>query len=55
VIDRGVELGFLAASPDEGACAYCDYRPVCGPMEERRATRKNRGLLADLLALRDLP
>jgi ATP-dependent helicase/nuclease subunit B len=55
VIDRGVELGFLAASPDAGACAYCDYRPVCGPLEERRAIRKNRGHLADLLSLRELP
>ena len=55
VIDRGVELGFLAASPDTGACDYCDYRAVCGPLEEKRATKKNKGLLADLLALRDLP
>jgi ATP-dependent helicase/nuclease subunit B len=55
VIDRGVELGFLAASPDTGACDYCDYRPVCGPLEEKRAPKKNKGLLADLLALRDLP
>jgi hypothetical protein len=55
VIDRGVEFGFLAASPDRGACDYCDYRAVCGPLEEKRATRKNKGLLADLLALRDLP
>ena len=26
-----------------------------GPLEEKRATKKNKGLLADLLALRDLP
>ena len=28
---------------------------VCGPLEERRARRKNPGALADLKALRDLP
>jgi hypothetical protein len=28
---------------------------VCGPMEQTRAVKKNRGALADLLALRDLP
>jgi ATP-dependent helicase/nuclease subunit B len=55
VIDRGIELAFLAASPDERACEYCDFRPVCGPMEQTRAAKKNRGALADLLALRDLP
>ena len=55
VIDRGIELAFLAASPDEGACEYCDFRPVCGPMEQKRAAKKNRGALADLQALRDLP
>ena len=55
VIDRGIEFAFLAASPDEGACEYCDFRPVCGPMEQKRAAKKNRGALADLQALRDLP
>jgi CRISPR/Cas system-associated exonuclease Cas4 (RecB family) len=55
VIDRAIELAFLAASPDERACEYCNYRPVCGPLEETRARRKNKGALADLLALRDLP
>ena len=55
VIDRGVELAFLAASPARGACEYRDYRTVCGSLEEKRAGKKNKGLLADLLALRDLP
>ena len=55
VVDRAIELAFLAASPDEKACEYCDYRPVCGPLEETRARRKNKSALADLLALRDLP
>ena len=55
IVDRGVELGFLAASPEERACEYCDYRPVCGPLEEKRAGKKNKGALADLQALRELP
>jgi hypothetical protein len=55
VVDRGVERAFLAASPDTGACTYCDYRPVCGPAEEKRAAKKNPGSLADLIALRGLP
>ena len=55
IVDRAVELGFLAACPDTGACAWCDYRAVCGPQEERRAAKKNPRALADLLALRDLP
>jgi ATP-dependent helicase/nuclease subunit B len=55
VVDRGVELAFLAAAPDKGACTYCDYRMVCGPFEERRAAKKNAKALADLAALRGLP
>jgi len=55
IVDRGVELAFLAAAPGAGACTYCDYRMVCGPFEERRAGKKNKGAVADLLALRDLP
>jgi hypothetical protein len=55
IVDRAVELGFLAACPDRGACAWCDYRAVCGPQEERRVAKKNQGALADLLTLRDSP
>jgi ATP-dependent helicase/nuclease subunit B len=57
IIDRAIELGFLAAVPATGACRYCDFRPVCGPAEERRMDRKNSRdkLLGDLLALRELP
>ena len=36
IIDRAVESGFLAAAPDERACTWCDFRPVCGPREEER-------------------
>jgi hypothetical protein len=55
IVDRGVELAFLAAAPGAGACTFCDYRMVCGPFEERRAGKKNKGAMGDLLALRDLP
>jgi CRISPR/Cas system-associated exonuclease Cas4 (RecB family) len=55
VIDRAIELGFLAAAPSEGACAWCDFRPVCGPNEERRVARKPIDRLRDLLELRSRP
>lgn len=47
--------GFLPAAPAERACAYCDYRPVCGPYEEIRVKRKPRDRLAALARLRGLP
>jgi CRISPR/Cas system-associated exonuclease Cas4 (RecB family) len=55
VVDRAIEHGFLPASPDEGACAWCDFRPVCGPREEERTGRKHADHLADLHALRAMP
>jgi ATP-dependent helicase/nuclease subunit B len=55
IIDRAIELGFLPAAPDQGACAWCDFRPVCGPHEERRVASKMREKLGDLLALRERP
>jgi hypothetical protein len=39
-IDTAVAGGFLPAAPKAGACAWCDYRPVCGPREELRTARK---------------
>jgi hypothetical protein len=55
VIDRAIELGFLAAAPSEEACSRCDFRPVCGPHVFRRVSRKPQDSLADLLALREKP
>jgi ATP-dependent helicase/nuclease subunit B len=55
VIDRAIELGFLAAAPSEGACVWCDFRAVCGPNEERRVARKPIDRLRDLLELRSRP
>ena len=55
IIDGEIDRGFLPAAPQRGACEYCDYRPVCGPNEERRAARKDRGELDALQALRNIP
>ena len=55
IIDRAVELGFLPAAPGERSCAWCDFRPVCGPDEPRRVKNKAPEKLGDLQALRELP
>ena len=39
IVDRAVELGFLPAAPSQRACAWCDFRPVCGPDEVPSASR----------------
>ena len=52
VIDRAIEEGFLPAAPSDRACKWCDFRPICGPREEERVSRKSVDRLADLLALR---
>ena len=53
IIDRAVELGMLPPAPAEKACSFCDFLPVCGPNQERRARRKSREQIADLLELRN--
>jgi CRISPR/Cas system-associated exonuclease Cas4 (RecB family) len=40
IVDAEIDRGFLPPAPREGACAWCDYRHVCGPNEQRRAARK---------------
>jgi ATP-dependent helicase/nuclease subunit B len=55
IIDRAVELGMLPPAPAERACSFCDFLPVCGPTQERRARRKSREQIADLLQLRGQP
>jgi ATP-dependent helicase/nuclease subunit B len=55
IIDRAVELGMLPPAPAERACAFCNFLPVCGPNQERRARRKSREQIADLLELRGRP
>jgi ATP-dependent helicase/nuclease subunit B len=54
-VDRFVEDGFLPAAPQAGACAFCDYRPVCGPYEEQRSKRKLPERLEPLVNIRNLP
>jgi CRISPR/Cas system-associated exonuclease Cas4 (RecB family) len=54
IIDRAVEDGFLPAAPAARACTWCDFRPVCGPGEEARVSRKAQDRLADLTALRSM-
>jgi CRISPR/Cas system-associated exonuclease Cas4 (RecB family) len=55
IIDRAIELGFLPAAPQERACTWCDFRPVCGPDEVRRVKNKPADKLGDLAALREKP
>jgi ATP-dependent helicase/nuclease subunit B len=55
IIDRAVEVGMLPPAPAEKACAFCDFLPVCGPNQERRAGRKTRDQIADLMELRRRP
>jgi ATP-dependent helicase/nuclease subunit B len=55
IVDRAVELGFLPAAPAERMCAWCDFRPVCGPNEEKRIKGKPADKLGDLAALRERP
>ena len=55
LIDGEIDRGFLPAAPQSGACAMCDYLPVCGPNEERRTGRKRREPLDALQDLRNIP
>jgi len=55
IVDRAIELGRLPAAPAADACRWCDFRPVCGPGVDRRASGKPSALIADLQALREMP
>jgi len=50
-----LDRGFFPAAPAKDACAYCDYRPICGPYEELRARGKKREPLVQLGKLREAP
>jgi ATP-dependent helicase/nuclease subunit B len=54
-VGGALDGAFLPAAPDRDACRWCDYRPVCGPYEELRVSRKHQPELAALRALRELP
>jgi RecB family exonuclease len=55
VLGGALRDGFLPAAPVTRACAYCDYRSVCGPYEEVRQRRKPADRLAELARLRGMP
>ena len=55
IIGEALDKPFLPAAPAERQCAWCDYRPVCGPYEELRTRRKPKKQLVPLLTLRDMP
>ena len=55
IIDRAIENGVLLPAPRRGACAWCDFRVVCGPWEEIRVLRKDETKLVDLQVLRRMP
>jgi len=55
VIDRSIAHGFLPPAPRDKACGTCDFRPVCGPLEERRIADKDPRPLEDLALLRSWP
>jgi CRISPR/Cas system-associated exonuclease Cas4 (RecB family) len=55
VVGGALERGELPAAPAPGACTWCDYRPVCGPHEERRIAAKNPERLVQLQHLRRMP
>jgi RecB family exonuclease len=55
LIDQEIERGSLLAAPQAGACEHCDYRPVCGPHEERRSKLKTGDALDGLQELRNIP
>jgi CRISPR/Cas system-associated exonuclease Cas4 (RecB family) len=51
-IGDALDQGFFPASPNDRECEYCDYRPICGPHEERRSRRKPPAQVMPLYALR---
>jgi ATP-dependent helicase/nuclease subunit B len=54
-VDSWIGTGFLPAAPRADACKFCDYQPICGPVEAHRVTRKHQERLEPLLTLRRAP
>ncbi len=54
IIGEAVSKGLLHPAPAEGACSFCDFRSVCGPLEQNRWRIKDPKPLARLLELRGL-
>ncbi|XXX77567.1 PD-(D/E)XK nuclease family protein [Sorangium sp. So ce134] len=42
IIGDAIDRAALLPMPADGACAQCDYRPVCGPYEELRTGKIKR-------------
>jgi hypothetical protein len=55
LIDRAIARGFLPPAPRQKACTMCDFRAVCGPLEEQRIGVKDARALVDLSILRGWP
>jgi len=56
IIDRAIDTAQLPVAPREGACNWCDFRAICGPLEDRRFKHKTKepDIVGDLLELRSL-
>ena len=54
IIKGAITKGLLHPVPLDGACAFCDFRSVCGPTEQRRWHVKDRAPLEPLFELRGL-
>lgn len=50
-----LESGFFPALPEDDACARCEYRPICGPLEARRTQHKDKRGRGPLNRLRKQP
>ena len=55
IIDCVIEAGALVPAPRDGACGRCDFREICGSLEETRVKRKDETKLVDLRSLRQMP
>ncbi|MFZ0887041.1 MAG: PD-(D/E)XK nuclease family protein, partial [Candidatus Binataceae bacterium] len=53
-IAEAIETGFLPAAPGDRECAWCDYRMLCGPYEQRRSAMKPAARLTKLRKLREM-
>jgi len=56
IVDRAIDAAQLPVAPRDGACAWCDFRAICGPLEERRFRQKAKepDIVGDLIELRSL-
>ncbi len=54
-IGKALSEGFFPAAPEKDACDWCDFRVVCGGLEEKRTARKPADRLIQLNRIRGLP